>query len=74
MGAIGCLVPELQGEMQRGCRSQHFEKKQCFYVATCLQILPCYIKLMCGLIERQLESRRRQWRKTAVVKAGALCL
>ena len=71
MGAISCLVPNLQGEMQRGCGLQRFEKTQCSYVAMCLNILLCYIKLTRGLVERQLESRRRQWRKTAAVKAGA---
>ena len=34
MEAIGYLVPELQSEMHSGCRTQLFEKKQCFYVAT----------------------------------------
>ena len=34
MEAIGCLVPELQGEMRSGCGTQLFEKTQCFYVTT----------------------------------------
>ena len=50
---------------------QLFEKMQCFYVATCLGILLCYVKLTRVLVKRQLESRQRQLEKTAVVKAGA---
>ena len=34
MEAIGCLVPELQSEMHRGCGTQVFEKTQCFYIVT----------------------------------------
>ena len=34
MEAIGCLAPELQSEMCRGCRTQRFEKTQCLYADT----------------------------------------
>ena len=43
---------------------------QYFYVATCLHILLCYVKLTCVLVKRQLERHQRQLEKTAVVKAG----
>ena len=45
MEAIGCLVPELWSEKHRGRGMQLFQKMQCFYVATCLGILSCYVKL-----------------------------
>ena len=43
MEAIGCLVPELRSEEHRERETQLFEKTQCFYVATCLRILLCYV-------------------------------
>ena len=42
-----------------------------FYVATCLHILLCYIKLARVLVKRQLKSCQRQLGKTAVVKVRA---
>ena len=69
MEAIGCLVPELQSEKHRGRRLQLFEKMQYFYVATCLSILSCYVKLTRVLVKRQLESRQRQLENIAVVGA-----
>ena len=71
MEAIGCLVPELWSEKHRGRGTQLFKKTQCFYVAMCLCILLCYVKLTSVVVKWQLESRQRQLEKTAVVKAGA---
>ena len=71
MEAIGCLVPELRSEKHCRHGTQLFKKMKCFYVATCLRILPCYVKLTCVLVKGQLESHQRQLQKTAVVKAGA---
>ena len=71
MEAIGCLVPEFQSEKRRGHGTQLFEKTHCFYVATYLRILSCYVTLTRVLVKRQLESRRRHLEKTAVVKVGA---
>ena len=42
-----------------------------FYVATCLHILLCYVKLTRVLVKRQLKSHQRQLGKTAVVKVRA---
>ena len=67
MEAMGCLVPEFRSEKCCGHGTQLFEKMQCFYVATYLRILSCYVKL---LVKRQLESRQRHLEKTVVVKAG----
>ena len=50
---------------------QLFEKTQCFYIATYLRILSCYIKLTRVLVKRQLESRYRHLEITSVVKSGA---
>ena len=71
MEAIGCLVPEFRSEKRRGHGTQLFEKTYCFYVATYLRMLSCYVTLTCVLVKRQLESRRRRLEKTAVVKVGA---
>ena len=60
MEAIGCLVPELRSEKHRRCGMQLFEKMQRFYVATCLGILSCHIKLTSVLVKRQLESHQKQ--------------
>ena len=56
MEAIGCFVPELRSEKHCGRGTQLFEKTQCFYVATGLCILSCYVKLTRVLVKRQLES------------------
>ena len=71
MEVIGCLVPELRSEKHRRRGTQLFKKMQCFYVATYLRILSCYIKSTCVLVKRQLESRQRQLGKAAALKVGA---
>ena len=48
MEAIGCLVPELRSEKHHGHGTQLFNKTHCFYVATRLRILLCYVKLTCS--------------------------
>ena len=74
LGAIGCLVPELQSEMCSRCRTQLFEKPQCFYVAT-LNLMSLYTivsrKFTRILVKKQLGSRQRQLGKTTIVKAEA---
>ena len=71
---MSCLVPELRSEKHRRHRIQLFEKTQCFYVATCLRILSCHVKLTHVLVKRLLESCQRQLGMTAVVKVGAYIL
>ena len=71
MEVIGCLVPELWSEKHHRCGTQLLENTQCFYVATCLRILSCYVKLTLVLVKTQLESCQRQLEKSVVVKAGA---
>ena len=51
MEAIGCLVPEFRSEKRRGHGKQLFEKMQCFYIATYLRILSCYVKLTRVLVK-----------------------
>ena len=75
MEAIGGLVPDLWSDKHRGQGMQCFEKTRCFYIAMCLHILSCYLRLTRILVKRRLESRQRQLGKTAVVKGGlTLCL
>ena len=74
MEAIGCFVPELRCEKHHGRGMQLFVKTQCIYVGmvhfnVCVYCL-CYVKLTCVLVKRQLESRQRQLKETAVMKAG----
>ena len=49
---------------------RNFSRK-CFYVATYLRILSCYVNLTRVLAKRQLESHQRHLEKTAAVKAEA---
>ena len=74
MEAIGCLAPELWSEMHCRRGTQFYKIAQCFYVVTLNLMSPYTIvshKMDNVLAKRQLESRKRQLGKTAVVKVGA---
>ena len=60
--------------MHRECRTQFFEKAQCFYLATSLRVPSCYGKFVHAFVEMQLKSQQRQLGMTAVMKAGAYIL